>query len=149
MTKTIRIFATLIIFALMLSMSCINVFAGNIATENIDFQTAANEIMPLWTNIDVCSLGITYNNGIGNATGTVTKQSGVTSIEGTVEVYEKVNGRWVYIDSWYKSTTRYSLAVSADFDATQGTEYKAVFTIYAYRGTTVETHTMESIKTYS
>lgn len=149
MTKTIKILIAFAMCVLMLSMTCINIFAGEISTEEIDFENESSEIMPLWDNIAACTLGITYNNGVGNATGTVVKKTGVTLVEGIIEIYENDDGEWTYIGSWNNSTTRNSLAVSADFDATQGTEYKAVFYIYAYRGTVVETHTTETTKIYS
>ena len=149
MTKTIKILIAFAMCVLMLLMTSINVFAEVISTEDIDFGNESGEIMPLWDNIAACRIDITYNNGAGNATGSVTKKTGVTLLEGTIDIYENDNGEWIYIGSWSNSTTRNTLAVSADFDAIQGSEYKAEFTINAYRGTTVETHTMETTKTYS
>ena len=55
----------------------------------------------------------------------MTKQSGATSVEGTVTVYKLVGSDWVYVDSAYESTKR-TLFVSVDFVAESGAQYKAV-----------------------
>ena len=91
-------------------------------------------------------LDISFYGNEGNATGSLTKLSGVTSVEGTVTVYKLVGSDWVYVDSAYKSTTR-TLFVSVDFVAESGVQYKAVFEGTAYRGDVGESHTMTKYKT--
>ena len=106
------------------------------------------EIMPLWDNIEVVTLDIAFSGTEGNATGGTTKKDGVSSIEGTVVVYEIVDGELVYLNEAYKSTTRYSVGVSCDFPAHVGGEYYAVFTVTAYRNGVGETFTMDSYRAY-
>lgn len=68
-------------------------------------------------------------------------------IEGTLYVYEKVNGQWEYVDEAYKSKTVGTLGISFEFDAQSGVEYKAVFVVTAYTNGVAETETVENIKT--
>ena len=106
------------------------------------------EIMPLWDNLDIVTLDIAFSGSEGNASGASTKKDGVSLIEGTVVVYEKINGEWVYLDEAYNSTTRYTVGVSCDFPAHVGGEYYAVFTVTAYRNGVGETFTMDSYRAY-
>ena len=106
-------------------------------------------VMPLWDNISIASVDISFSGTNGNATGNITKQDGVTFSEGTVFVYKKVGSEWVYVADAYNSTTRYTLAVSCDFPAQSGVEYKAVFSVTAYRGEDGESHVMETYRTKS
>lgn len=110
------------------------------------FAAVPPTITPLWDNISNMELDISFSGNEGNATGSLVKQSGVTSSEGTVTVYKLVEGDWEYVDSAYKSTTR-TLAVSVDFVAESGVEYKAVFEGTAYRGDVGESHTVTKYKT--
>lgn len=109
------------------------------------FATVPPAITPLWDNISNIDLVISFYENEGNARGTLTKQSGVTSVEGTVTVYKLVGSDWVYVDSAYKSTTR-TLGVSVDFIAESGVQYKAVFEATAYRGDVGESHTITNYK---
>ena len=110
------------------------------------FATKPPTVAPLWNNISEIDLivGISGNNG--NATGTLIRQSGVTKTEGTLTLYKQVGDDWIYVDSAYKSSTR-GLAVSIDFYAESGVQYKAVFEGTAYRGDVGESHTITRYKT--
>ncbi len=110
------------------------------------FAAVPPTITPLWDNISDIDLVISFYGNEGNARGTLTKQSGVTSVEGTVTVYKLVGSDWVYVDSAYKSTTR-TLGISVDFVAESGAQYKAVFEATAYRGDVGESHTITKYKT--
>ena len=103
-------------------------------------------VMPCYDNVSDTTVDITFDGTAGNAKGTATKLTGVTSLEGTIELYEEIGGEWVSVGSWSNSTTRRTLTVSADFTATANRRYKAVFTITAY-GATTETITTETIET--
>lgn len=110
------------------------------------FAAVPSTVAPLWENILDVDLVISFDGNEGNARGTLTKQPGVTSVEGTVTVYKLVGSDWVYVDSAYKSTTR-TLGVSVDFVAESGVQYKAVFEGTAYRGDVGESHTVTKYKT--
>ena len=110
------------------------------------FAAVPPTITPLWDNISNMDLIISFDGNEGNARGTLIKQSGVTSVEGTVTVYKLVDGDWIYVDSAYKSTTR-TLGVSVDFVAESGVQYKAVFEGTAYRGDVGESHTITKYAT--
>ena len=103
-------------------------------------------VMPCYDNVSRILLDLTFDGTAGNVLGTATKVSGVTSLEGTIELYEEIGGEWVSAGSWSNDTTGRNLVVSADFTATANRRYKAVFTITAY-GTTTETITTETIET--
>ena len=135
MKKIRKLISCLLVCVILLSIFVVPCFAAVPPT-----------IAPLWDNISNMDLVISFYGNEGNATGSLTKQSGVTSVEGTVTVYKLVNGDWVYVDSAYKSTTR-TLAVSVDFVAESGVQYKAVFEGTAYRGDVGESHTMTKYKT--
>lgn len=110
------------------------------------FAAMSPTITPLWENISDINLVISFYGNEGNARGTLTKQSGVTSVEGTVTVYKLVGSEWIYVDSVYDSTTR-TLGISVDFAAESGVQYKAVFEATAYRDDVEESHTVTKYAT--
>lgn len=128
-------------------ISCLLVCAALLSIFIIPcFAATPPSVTPLWDNISDMDLVISFYGNEGNATGSMAKQSGVTKCEGTVTVYKLVGDDWIYVDSAYKSTTR-TLAVSVDFVAESGVQYKAVFEGTAYRGTVAESHTMTKYDT--
>lgn len=101
-------------------------------------------IMPLYDNVSNSTLNMTFDSGICYVAGTANKKTGTTSMEGTIEMYEKIDGKWVDMEiTWTNSTKRNTLATGGDFEAVFGREYKAVFTIVAYSPITTETIVME------
>lgn len=76
----------------------------------------------------------------------MSKKTGVTSITGTLTVYENVGENWIYVDSDSGSTTKRSLAVTVEFDAVSGREYKAVFEVTAYKNDISESDSSVSYK---
>ena len=93
----------------------------------------------------VIHFGVSFYGKGSNARGSLTKQSGVTSVESTVTVYKLVGSDWIYADFVYKSTTR-TLGVSVNFVAESSMHYKAVFEATAYRGDVGESHTVTKYK---
>lgn len=108
---------------------------------------SAQVIKPLWTNIDTMSLTITFSGSSSFTRGVATKQSGVTSMEGTVTLYRNVSGQWIYIDQWSGSSTGNSLIITGYFSCISGVQYEAVFEVTAYRGSSSETATQITYKT--
>ena len=90
-------------------------------------------VMPLWDNINTVLSDMGFSGTIGTASGTVVRKTGVELLEGTMTVYQYVDGEWVYVDSAYNSATRGSLGVGLEFTGIPGEYYKAVFYITAYR----------------
>ena len=127
------------IFCCLILLSCtISAFASEIPGNS--------EVIPRWESIEYATVNIGFSNGICNPTGTAYKQTSATSIEGTLTLYKEVNGVWVYVDEWYKSTTRSTLAISGEINAISGVRYKAVFNVVAYTGSSSETYSTEFIK---
>ncbi len=108
---------------------------------------SAFAVTPRWVSINSIDLNIAFNGERGNALGSASKQSTANKIEGPLTLYELVDGEWEYIDEWYNSRTRGTLAVSGDFTCESGVTYKAVFVVTAYTGTASETETVEYIDT--
>ena len=140
--KNIRkLLSILLLFALCISAFTINTSAALPEEDTIE---------PLYTNIGTISLGMTFNNGMGNATGAATKKAGVTKVEGYLYIYKDVNGERVHVGTWTGEITRtYTLAVSADFEAEQGVTYYASFTVIAESSTIIESDTVDTSKTYN
>ena len=137
MKKINKLISCILFCAMLLSVFTVQCFAA-----------APSTVTPLWDNILDMELVISFYGNEGSATGRLTKQSGVTSVERTVTVYKLVGSDWVYVDSVYQSTTR-TLFVSVDFVAESGVQYMAVFEGTAYRDDVGESHTMTNYKTCS
>jgi len=105
------------------------------------------EITPFWVNIDSITLTITFNGSTSFTRGLITRQSGVTLMEGTITLYKYVNSQWVYVNQWSGSSTGNSLIITGYFSCTSGIEYKSVLNVTAYRGSTSETATQTTYKT--
>lgn len=99
--------------------------------------TSSTEIMPRWDNVQMVATQFVFYENIGEATATVTKGSGCTSLNGVITIYEFIDNEWVYLDSITKSTTRASLGMIYEFEGESGMEYKMEFVVTAYNGTTV------------
>ena len=121
-----------------LTLFSVNAFAA---------EAEQSSISPRWVSIFNIDLSLGFDGDIGCVAGSASKMSTASRIEGTLYVYEKVNGDWVYIDSAYKSKSVGSLGIGIDFDAESGVEYKAVFVVTAYTNGVPETETVENIKT--
>ena len=106
----------------------------------------ATTVQPRWDNIKNITLEMTFNGTNGTAIGTATRKTGVTSMEGTLTVYEIINGNWVYVGSNYGSTTGNSLMVTVQFKGVGGRSYKAVFEVTAYKNGVGETDTYTTYK---
>ncbi len=99
-----------------------------------------SSVMPLWDNINSIEYDIVFDGSQGIAGITMTKQSGVTRMEGTLTVYAIIDGEREYVDSVYDSTTR-SLVLDVYFTAESGVAYEAEFVGTAYRDSVGETVT--------
>ena len=104
-------------------------------------------VMPCYDNVSTADVDITYSGTTGTVSGSATKVTGVTRLEGTLVLYKKnSSGGWDYVDTWTGSTTRRTLSITGNFTAPAGATFKAEFTVTAY-GDTTETITIEYEKT--
>ncbi len=113
----------------------------------LSVNSFALPIRPLWTNINSMSTTITFTGTSGIAKGIATRQSGVTSMEGTVTLYRNVSGQWIYVNQWSGSSIGNSLIITGYFTGISGVQYEAVFEVTAYRGSSSETATQTTYKT--
>jgi len=106
-----------------------------------------SSVSPRWVSIFDIDLTMGFDGDMGNVTGSASKMSTASRIEGTLYLYEKIDGEWVYVDEAYKSKTIGTVGVSIDFDAVSGREYKAEFVVTAYTDGVGETETVYNYKT--
>ena len=104
-------------------------------------------IEPLWVGISSIDSNITFSNGVGNAIGTLTKNSTASSMEATLTVYRWSGSQWVFVDSASGAKTRGTLMLSIDFNAVAGTKYKAVFDVTVYTNNVPESESINVEKT--
>lgn len=106
-----------------------------------------NGIMPCWENMDDICLTLGFDDEVGEAGVTVGRIAGVTTrIEGTLEIYRKSGTCWIFVDSVSGESTR-ALGLSLNFDAVDGTTYKAVAEITAYGPNGSESETVTKTAT--
>ena len=121
------------------------ILSSSLVASAEEYEITAVE--PRYASINLLSCNLSIADGNTGATGTATKKSSASSIEGTLVVYEQCGNNWIKVDEVYKSVTRGSLAVQIDFVAVSGTTYKAVWTVTAYTNGVGETVVIEDIKT--
>ncbi len=139
MKKTKKLLTTALICVLCVLSLSVTAFAA----------TGNDGVAPCYENISTATIDIGYFDGVGLVTASATRRIGTTKMAGVVNVYESVNGEWVFVASFANESTRASLVVSGEFEAVQGKTYKAVYTITAIDATTVETDVLECVKTYN
>jgi hypothetical protein len=93
------------------------------------------------------STTITFNGSSSYVRGVATRQTGVTSMEGTVTLYKYVSSQWVYVDQWSGNSTGNSLVITGYFSCISGVQYKAVFELTAYSDTLTESEIQTTYKT--
>lgn len=138
MGKKVKAFIMVLVISVMMILSSLPSFA---------IMPEEDGIMPLWESVYEVEVYVEFNGTTCMPGGIASKQSTATSIEGTLTVYEEVDGQWEELYSWYRRVTRGSLVLGEDFEATSGVRYKAVFEVTAYTGTTPETVVFEDIGT--
>ena len=121
-----------------LMLFSVNVFA---------VEEEQSSVSPRWVSIFDIDLTMGFSGDMGSVTGSASKKSTASKIEGTLYLYEKINGNWEYVDEIYKSKTIGTLGMSIDFDAVSGREYKAEFVVTAYTNGVAETETVYNYKT--
>lgn len=106
-----------------------------------------NTIQPLWDNISSMTSNFGFDGTDGSAAAACVRKTGVSLLEGTLKVYENVNGNWVYVTEVSKSATFGTLAMSVHFTCKGGTQYRSDFTVTAYKNGVAETATKTTYQT--
>jgi len=137
--KKIKKIVALISLVLLMSVCfSINSFAYNDSDQYVT---------PRWVSIYNIDIAMSFHEGVGNISATASKQSTSNLIEGTLYMYELVDGEREYMGEWYKSKAIGSLGISVDFACESGVTYIAVFTVTAYTNGVPETETVEYSRT--
>ena len=100
-----------------------------------------NTVQPRWDTINTLTSNFGFSGADGCASGVCVRKTGVTLLEGTLKVYEKVNGSWVYLTEASKSVTVGSLGITVHFECKYGAEYMSEFTVTGYKNGVAETAT--------
>ena len=74
------------------------------------FITNAGAVTPRWVGILSIDLIMGFDGNEGTVSGAASKQSTASKIEGTIYVYKLVGDDWIYVDEWYNSKNRGTLA---------------------------------------
>ena len=135
--KTKAIITILLAITLLCSLP-VNIFAAGNETVTVT---------PRWASIASIELDMVFVDGVGTTVGTARKQSTATFIEGSLYMYEYVDGEWDFIYAWYGNKAVGSLSVTGDFACESGVTYKAVFEVNSYTNSESELETVELIKT--
>ena len=110
---------------------------------------ADDTVAPCWDNTGVINLTLAFpREGVGCAEATIIGQPGATKIKASVYVYRKSGLLWKYVDEEHISVNAMTAGLSCTFDATQGTYYKAEYTITVTKNGTDETITKTQYRTY-
>ena len=104
-------------------------------------------VAPQWNTINTLTSNFGFDGSDGSAAGVCVRKTGVTLLEGTIKVYEKVNGSWVYITEGSKSVSVGTLAMSVHFTCKYGVEYKSEFIVTGYKNGVAETVTKTAYET--
>lgn len=131
-----------IIIAILFTMT---IFSSAITVSANEYESEM--VQPRYSSINTLNCSITLNDEYHAVTGTATKKTSASSIEGTLILYKKSGNSWIYMDQAYKSVTRGVLGLEIYFDAESGATYKAVWTVTAYTNGVGETVVIEDIKT--
>ena len=107
--------------------------ASSIVPINAFAEDEQISVMPRWSILLFMDLDIVFPaEGEGIVSASATGHSNVTSLEGTIRLYEYVNGTWVFMESFSNTSTYRSIVVDGTFETVRGRSYKAYFYITAY-----------------
>ena len=104
-------------------------------------------VTPRWTSIATMDLVMGFYDNEGIVAATARKQSTASHIVGALYLYKWNGSTYEYIDDVWGSKTVGTLAVSIDFVAEKGVQYKAVWVVVAYTDGVGETETITYYET--
>ncbi|MBR4962100.1 MAG: hypothetical protein IKY52_14480 [Clostridia bacterium] len=111
------------------------------------YAAAPETIIPLWDNIYSMPMSFSFDGTNGTVSASVTGKSGVTTISGTLTIYEKTSTGWRYVSSDSDTVEARSMTLSVSFTGVANVEYKAVFDVSVTRNGVVEPETKTVYKT--
>ena len=123
---------------LMVCSSSISVFAAQIPEDTVS---------PQWTSISYMHVDMSFVGTQGNASGIARKQSTADDIVGTLYLYKWNGSTYEYMDEVSGYKTVGTLALSIDFVAEVGVQYKAVLEVVAYTDNQGEYHSIDYYQT--
>lgn len=104
-------------------------------------------VQPRWTSIFTMDLVMGFYDNEGIVAATARKQSTASHIVGALYLYKWNGSTYEYIDDVWGSKTVGTLALSIDFVAEKGVQYKAVWVVVAYTDGVGETETITYYET--
>ena len=119
----IKTIISLSLVVLMVCSSSVHIFAAQIPEDTVS---------PRWTSIATMDVDMTFVGTQGTVNGVARKQSTAEVITGTLYLYKWNGTRYEYMDEVSGFKTVGTLAVSIDFVAEVGVQYKAVWEVIAY-----------------
>ena len=121
------------VFRLQVTALTLMLITSAVLSVEVGASEEENVIMPRWSILYFMDLDIVFPaEGEGIVVGTATGQSNVTSLEGTIRLYEYVDGKWMFMESFSNTSTYRSLGVEGYFEPVRGRAYKAYFYVTAY-----------------
>lgn len=139
--KLNNLIKVVISFALVIIMIC------SLAIPTFAIDDTQTGISPRWTSIAVMDVAMTFVGTAGNATASAIKRATASHIVGALYIYKWNGSSYEYIDDGWGSKTVGTLAVSVDFVAEVGVQYKAVWVVVAYTDGVGETETITYYET--
>lgn len=107
------------------------------------FVIETSAATPRWASILSVDLSMVVETSGGEVSGIAIKKVTASKIEGTVTLYRLEGENWVFVDEWYNSRTKGTLAVVGEFACVSGVTYKTVFVVTAYTDNVPESFTVE------
>lgn len=96
-------------------------------------------VEPMWDNITRMTNLFSFNGSSGTSSCTLVARSGTTSIEGTITIYQQIDGEWVFVDSTSDSSSSMVLTMSLTVDGEADGYYMSVFEVTVTRNGIEET----------
>ena len=94
---------------------------------------------PMWDNITQMRNTFAFNDSSGTSSCSLIAKSGTTLIEGTITIYQQIDGEWVFVDSTSDSSSSMVLTMSLTVDGEADGYYMSVFEVTVTRNGIEET----------
>ena len=130
-----------------ISLSLAIIMACSVSVPAFAAVKPEETVSPMWTSISYMSVDMSFVGTVGNALGLARKQSTADVIVGTLYLYKWNGSYYEYITEVSGNKTVGTLALSIDFEAEVGVQYKAVLSVIAYTNDIGESHSIEYFKT--
>lgn len=132
-SKSIVSLLTILIVIISFSVNAMAISTYNEEINNIDIRPMMMNILNSNINMVITSQGQAKIDSI------IIGNKSVTRTRIIVEIQRKVNGKWVTINTWQKSSDSSSTVFTKTASVSKGYYYRSVATVTAYRGNHAET----------